>query len=76
MNDAMDVVNETTILINQVNHSSTEQSFGIEQVNVAVSQMEGNLQQNSAMVEQMASAADSLSQQATRLLTEVHAFRV
>ncbi|WP_318366290.1 methyl-accepting chemotaxis protein [Enterobacter sp.] len=76
MNEALAVVDDTTQLINQVNHSSTEQSYGIEQVNVAVSQMEGNLQQNASMVEQMAAAANSLSQQATKLSGEVSAFRL
>ena len=76
MNEALAVVDETTQLINQVNHSSTEQSYGIEQVNVAVSQMEGNLQQNAFMVEQMAAAANSLSQLATKLPGEVSAFRL
>lgn len=76
MNEALAVVDETTQLINQVNNSSTEQSYGIEQVNVAVSQMEGNLQQNASMVEQMAAAANSLSQQATKLSGEVSAFRL
>lgn len=76
MNEALAVVDETTHLINQVNNSSTEQSYGIEQVNVAVSQMEGNLQQNASMVEQMAAAANSLSQQASKLSEEVGAFRL
>ena len=76
MNDALGAVDETTVLINQVNNSSTEQSYGIEQVNVAVSQMEGNLQQNAAMVEEMATAANSLSHQAGKLLNDVNAFRL
>lgn len=76
MNEALGVVGDTTELINQVNHSSTEQSYGIEQVNIAVSQMEGNLQQNAAMVEEMAAAANSLSQQASKLSTEISAFQL
>ena len=76
MNDALGAVDETTVLINQVNNSSTEQSHGIEQVNIAVSQMEGNLQQNAAMVEEMATAANSLSHQAGKLLNDVNAFKL
>lgn len=76
MNEALIVVGHTTHLINQVNHSSTEQSYGIEQVNIAVSQMEGNLQQNAAMVEEMAAAANSLSQQASKLSSEINAFQL
>jgi len=45
-------------------------------VNIAVTQMESNLQQNAAMVEQMSAAAGSLSQQAGRLLTEVSSFKL
>ncbi|CAI8859570.1 methyl-accepting chemotaxis protein [Kosakonia quasisacchari] len=76
MNDALGAVDETTVLINQVNNSSTEQSHGIDQVNVAVSQMEGNLQQNAAMVEEMATAANSLSHQAGKLLNDVNTFKL
>ncbi|MGY5957919.1 methyl-accepting chemotaxis protein [Kosakonia sp. BK9b] len=76
MNEALGAVDETTVLINQVNNSSTEQSHGIDQVNIAVSQMEGNLQQNAAMVEEMATAANSLSHQAGKLLNDVNAFRL
>ncbi|WBT56321.1 methyl-accepting chemotaxis protein [Kosakonia oryzendophytica] len=76
MNEALGIVDNTTQLINQVNHSSTEQSYGIEQVNIAVSQMEGNLQQNAAMVEEMAAAANSLSQQASKLSSEISAFQL
>jgi len=76
MNEALSVVDETTQLINQVNNSSKEQSYGIDQVNIAVTQMESNLQQNAAMVEQMSAAAGSLSQQAGRLLTEVSSFKL
>jgi len=76
MSEALGVVDETTQLINQVNNSSKEQSYGIEQVNIAVTQMENNLQQNAAMVEQMAAASNSLSEQASRLLSEVSSFRI
>ncbi|MGK9174043.1 MCP four helix bundle domain-containing protein [Yokenella regensburgei] len=76
MDQTLSAVNETTQLINQVNHSSKEQSYGIDQVNIAVNNMEGNLQQNAAMVEQMASAANSLSQQAGKLLSGVSSFKL
>lgn len=76
MNEALVVVDETTQLINQVNNSSKEQSYGIDQVNIAVNQMESNLQQNAAMVEQMSTAANSLSQQASKLLSEVSSFKL
>jgi len=76
MNETLSDVDETTQLINQVSHSSKEQSYGIDQGNIAVSQMGSNLQQNAAMVEKMSAAASSLSQQAGRLLAEVSSFKL
>lgn len=76
MVQATEAVTETKELINQVSHSSLEQSHGIDQVNIAVNQMEGVLQQNAAMVEEMASAANSLRDQAGKLLADVNAFTV
>ena len=76
MAQALDAVTGTSQIIGQVSHSSTEQSFGIDQVNVAVGQMETVLQQNAAMVQQMSSAAFSLSEQANKLLGSVSVFKI
>jgi PAS domain S-box-containing protein len=47
--------------------ASHEQAIGIEQVNTAVMQMEGTTQQNAALVEEAASASESIVGQATHL---------
>ena len=49
---------------------------GIGQVGSAVSQLDQATQQNAALVEQSAAAAESLNQQATRLTALVGAFRL
>ncbi|MGV3498666.1 MAG: hypothetical protein ACO1OR_07565, partial [Hydrogenophaga sp.] len=52
-----------------------EQSDGIGQVNTAVSQLDQMTQQNAALVEESAAAAQSLKDQATQLATLVGRFR-
>jgi methyl-accepting chemotaxis protein len=55
---------------------SAEQSSGISQVGDAVAQLDQVTQQNAALVEESAAAADSLKQQATQLAELVSVFRV
>jgi uncharacterized phage infection (PIP) family protein YhgE len=56
--------------------ASQEQTAGIEQVNQAVGQMDQVTQQNAALVEEAAAAAQSLQEQADKLAKEVSVFRV
>lgn len=55
--------------------AATEQSTGIDQVNLAVAQMDEVTQQNAALVEQAAAAASSLEEQARRLTSAVAVFQ-
>lgn len=61
--------------MSEVATASREQSDGIEQVNLAVSQMDEATQRNAALVEQTTAAAISLDEQAQRLLNTVMHFR-
>ena len=54
-------------LISEIAAASKEQTQGIEQVNVAVSEMDKVVQQNAADSEESASAAEELSSQATEM---------
>jgi methyl-accepting chemotaxis protein len=63
-------------LVRGIANASTEQSAGIEQINVAVTHMDDGTQQNAALVEQAAAAAESLEEQAQRLVESVGAFRL
>ena len=47
-------------IIGRISVASTEQADGIAEVNKAVGQMDGMTQQNAALVEQAAAAAESL----------------
>ncbi len=62
--------------VSEISAASIEQSSGITQVSEAVSQMEQVNQQNAALVEQAAAAADSLESQANQLAAAVTVFRL
>lgn len=65
-----------TDIIAEISAAASEQSQGIGQVNVAVSQLDQMTQQNAAMVEESTAAAESLKDQAARLADGVGAFRL
>ena len=56
--------------------ASSEQSTGVAQVGEAITQMDQATQQNAALVEESAAAADSLKQQAAGLVHTVSVFRL
>jgi methyl-accepting chemotaxis protein len=53
-----------------------EQSLGVAQVAEAIGQMDTATQQNAALVEESAAAAESLKQQALDLVRAVGVFRI
>ncbi|MCK8431414.1 methyl-accepting chemotaxis protein, partial [Erwinia amylovora] len=53
-----------------------QQSHGIEQVNVAVTQMDEEAQHNAALVEEAAAATQSLEEQSRQLMQTMAAFKV
>jgi methyl-accepting chemotaxis protein len=78
-----DTMKEIVISIKRVNDimaeiaaASAEQSKGIEEVSNAVSQMDEMTQQNAALVEEAAAAAESLQSEANQLTQRVAMFRV
>ena len=76
MDEIVQAVKHVTDIMGEISSASAEQSAGIEQVNEAVAQMDEVTQQNAALVEQAASAAGSLEEQADRLREAVSTFRV
>ncbi|MET0186532.1 MAG: methyl-accepting chemotaxis protein [Achromobacter sp.] len=76
MDDVVRSVRRVTDIMGEIASASSEQSTGIEQVNIAVSQMDSVTQQNAALVEEAAAAAQSMSEQAGSLLQAVARFRV
>jgi methyl-accepting chemotaxis protein len=69
-------VRRVSALVGQISASSAEQSEGITQVGAAVQQLDEVTQQNAALVEQSAVAADRLRQQALRMAEVVAVFRL
>ncbi|MBN9698282.1 MAG: chemotaxis protein, partial [Zoogloea sp.] len=63
-------------LVTEIAEASQEQSSGIEQVTHAVGQMDEVTQQNAALVEEAAAAAESLEDQARSLVRSVAMFRL
>ena len=76
MTDIVTSVQRVCDTIGEITSAVTEQSHRISQVNGAVNQLDQMTQQNAALVEQSAAAADSLHEQADRLVTAVASFRL
>ena len=69
-------VSRVTQLIGDIDAAATEQSGGIVQVNQAVGSLEHGTQQNAALVEESAAAAESLKQQAQGLTSMIGQFQL
>ncbi|MEG2153391.1 MAG: methyl-accepting chemotaxis protein [Burkholderiaceae bacterium] len=76
MEEIVTQVRRVTDLIGEITSSTLEQSAGITQVNQAVAGLDQMTQQNAALVEQSAAAAESLRDQAQRLTQAVATFKL
>ncbi|ASU40306.1 methyl-accepting chemotaxis protein [Herbaspirillum sp. meg3] len=76
MDEVVASVKRVTDVMGEITAASQEQSDGIEQVNQAITQMDQTTQQNAALVEQAAAAAQSLQDQAGRLSQVVSVFKI
>jgi methyl-accepting chemotaxis protein len=74
MNEVVASVKRVTDIVGEISFASQEQSVGIGQVNQAITQMDEVTQQNAALVEQAAAAAQSLQDQAASLAKIVSVF--
>ncbi len=76
MGDIVSEVKRVSDLIGEISAASREQSQGVSQVGDAVQQLDQVTQQNAALVEEAAAAADSMKQQASHLARVVSVFKV
>ena len=67
---------QVAVLIGEIGVTTQEQAGGISQIHDAVNQLDQVTQQNAALVEESASASDSLSEQAAHLVELMKAFVV
>jgi methyl-accepting chemotaxis protein len=76
MDDIVTSVKHVADIMNAISMASQEQSQGIGQANQAIALMDSVTQQNAALVEQAAAAAESLQEQAARLDQMVSVFKL
>ena len=76
MQDIVKSVSDVRDIMSEIASASDEQSRGINQISLAIVEMDTTTQQNSALVEQSASAADTLEEQARALSRAVSVFRL
>jgi methyl-accepting chemotaxis protein len=76
MDDVVASVRRVTDIMGEITSASSEQSIGIDQVNIAIGQMDSVTQQNAALVEQAAAAAASMQEQASRLADVASSFKL
>ncbi|MDC8785948.1 methyl-accepting chemotaxis protein [Roseateles koreensis] len=76
MDDIVASVQRVTDVIAEISAASREQSDDINQINAAVSQLDQMTQQNAALVEESAAAAESLRDQSGRLTQAIGVFKL
>ncbi|MGE8397196.1 MAG: methyl-accepting chemotaxis protein [Comamonas sp.] len=76
MTEVVTSIRRVTDIVGEISAASSEQSQGVAQVGEAVTQMDQTTQQNAALVEESAAAADSLRKQAQDLVDAVSVFRL
>ncbi|WP_426190790.1 methyl-accepting chemotaxis protein [Massilia sp. DWR3-1-1] len=76
MDEVVASITRVTNIMNEITTASDEQREGIEQVNMAITQMDSVTQQNAALVEEAAAAATSMQEQAARLTGVVGVFKL
>jgi methyl-accepting chemotaxis protein len=76
MNDIVQSIQRVTTLVGEIAALSREQSSGIDAVSRAISQMDQVTQQNAALVEEAAAAAERMSGEAQLLRESVLVFKL
>ena len=76
MQNILSKVKHVSGIIGEISTAAREQAQGVGRINEAVAQLDQGTQQNAALVEQSTAAAESLRDQAQRLVQQVSRFRV
>jgi methyl-accepting chemotaxis protein len=75
MTEVVHAIQRVTDTVAEIRHASEEQSNGVSLLQSSLTEMDQSTQQNAALVEQSAAAAESLKQQAQQLVAAVSQFR-
>ena len=76
MGDVRTSVQKVADIISEISSASREQTSGIQEVNLAIADIDRTTQQNASLVEESAAAAESLRDQTHRLTALVSAFEL
>ncbi|GAA4422623.1 methyl-accepting chemotaxis protein [Acidovorax lacteus] len=76
MDEVVQSIERVSHIVAEISTASSEQSQGVRQVGEAITQMDQATQQNAALVEESAAAADGLKRQAQALVEAVAVFRL
>ncbi|NHV89744.1 methyl-accepting chemotaxis protein [Cronobacter dublinensis] len=76
MSDIIGNATRVRDLLDEVNMATQEQQRGIEQINLAIAELDNVTQSNASMVEELAGSADVMSEQVTRLNAGTRVFRL
>ena len=76
MTEIVTSISRVTDIMGEISAASTEQSSGVGQIGTAIAQMDQATQQNAALVEESAAAAESLKDQAHQLVGVVSVFKL
>ena len=76
MEEIVTAIRRVSDIVGEISSASREQSNGVDQVAQAIQQMDQTTQQNAALVEESAAAAESLKTQSQGLVESVSFFRV
>ena len=75
MTEIVASIQRVTDIMGEITVATGQQEDGIEQINQAITQMDQVTQQNAALVEEAAAAAESMQDQASKLVEAVSVFR-
>ncbi len=76
LNEIIKSVRNVSNVIAEITEASNEQKSGMQQINIAITEMDSMTQQNAALVEETASASEEMANQAQELLSMMKQFRV
>ncbi|WP_324288737.1 methyl-accepting chemotaxis protein [Roseateles sp. SL47] len=76
MREISESIGRVARIVSEISHATAEQSSGIHQIGSSIAQLDQMTQQNAALVEESAAAAQSLQQQADALSQSVAVFRL
>ncbi len=75
ISQVVDSVRSVTDIVGEISSATQEQSIGLDEINRAVAHMDQTTQQNAALVEEAAAAAESLKEQARTLSQTMSVFK-